>query len=111
VLLLSSFLLTFGLLVVAILAAAVRFLYLPRKPNAYEALARSGTFAVVIAVGGFVVLVQLGVDLDRHFFGDLLQNGVILVLIGALTGTMFGAFRLRRAALVDAIGKPVRSPP
>ncbi|HKO53081.1 MAG TPA: hypothetical protein VJV79_35470 [Polyangiaceae bacterium] len=58
---------------------------------------RGGAVGVLAAMGAFAALVQVGVVLDSGFFGDLLQNGVALVSIGALTGTMVAALRTRHS--------------
>jgi hypothetical protein len=98
VLLLATFLLTFGLLAAAILAAAIKVVCLRGGASAYEVLVRGGALGVLTAVVAFVALGQAGVDLDRRFLGDLLHNGVASVLIGALTGITFVAMRARSSA-------------
>ena len=93
--LLATFLLTFGLLLAAILAAAIKLVFLPKRVNAFEPLVRGGAVGALIAVGAFAVLVRVGEDLESGFFGDLLQNGAALVSIGALAGTVLATLRTR----------------
>ena len=98
-LLLATVLLTVGLLLAAIVAAAFKVVCLPRTANAYETLVRGGALGVLTALGAFTALGQAGVDLDGHVFGDLLQNGVASVLSGALAGTTLAAWRARGSAM------------
>jgi len=94
-LILASFLLTFGLLLTAVLAAAIKISCLPKRARAYELVVRGGALGVLIALVAFAALGQAGIDLDSCFLGDLLQNGVALVSIGALTGTILAALCTR----------------
>ena len=99
-LLLATFLLTFGLLTATILAAAIKVVCLRGRANAYEVLVRGGALGVLTTLVAFVALAEAGVDLDSRFFGDLLQNGVASVFVGALTGIAFVALRARGSSVL-----------
>ena len=92
---LASFLLTFGLLFAAIVAAAIKIVCFPKRANTFQPLVRGGAIGVLTAVAALAALGQAGVDLEGRLFGDLLQNAAALVSIGALVCTTRAALRER----------------
>ena|SRR5687768_9589677 len=91
-----AFLVVAGLLFVAAFAGCLRLLSSRPVADEYARLVRGGTVGVGAAVIALAALLAAGYQLDSVWLGDMLQNGLLAVLVHGACGCCVAAYLLRR---------------
>lgn len=91
-----AFLVVAGLLFVAAFAGCLRLLSSRPVEDEYARLVRGGSIGVGAAVIVLAALLVAGYQLDTVWLGDMLQNGLLAVLVQGACGCCIAAYLSRR---------------
>jgi hypothetical protein len=90
-----GFLAFVGLLFVAGFAGCLRLISPGPVANGYARLVGGGSVGIGVALIALATLLVAGYQLDSVLFGDLLQNGLLLVTLLAACGCGVAAYSLK----------------